>query len=129
MLKETYEDNEDRIISSLILGVTELNSSNILKELCYLKHFFVSLKSSRQQASGLYSSVPCNNWISSMVGTPSPQQSSTFHSSSSLRISWKQSFYISNRKYDENDVLFQKVTQAYSEKIRVLLSGVEPKTF
>ena len=30
----------------------------------------------------------------------------------------------------ENDVLFQKVTQAYSEKkIRVLLSGVEPKTF
>ena len=31
---------------------------------------------------------------------------------------------------NENDVLFQKVTQAYSEKkIRVLLSGVEPKTF
>ena len=30
----------------------------------------------------------------------------------------------------ENDVLFQKVTQAYSEKkIRVFLSGVEPKTF
>ena len=30
---------------------------------------------------------------------------------------------------NENDVLFQKVTQAYSEKkIRVLLSGVEPKT-
>ena len=30
---------------------------------------------------------------------------------------------------NENDVLFQKLTQAYSEKkIRVLLSGVEPKT-
>ena len=35
---------------------------------------------------------------------------------------------LSNTHFDENDVLISK-WQAYSKKIWVLLSGVEPKTF